>query len=202
MSKSQRKQSIIKIIIIFLFIFGAIKWCTYSKEKNAINYAAIPNPTTKEISRQELMAFLPVWSDYMQQNISELEKHPVSLASGAPEENLSAEAKEWLLRRLWYPKRFFYVEQRLRAILKTIEYQEQSKDLIESLTKQYQTLETIQAQNITPDPQLTSQMSGIQNMIEEQQRKQNVEQITPEEIKMIEPIQAVIRETLHKYQQL
>lgn len=200
MPKTKKKISLTKIIIVLLLLWVGGEWYNYYKAKNAINYALIPNPTSKEISEQELMAFLPVWSDYMQQNISELGKRPVSLASGAPEDNLSDEAKEWLLRRLWYPKRFFYVEQRLRAILKTIDYQEQNDLLISDLSRQYEELSAQQAQNPTPDPSLESLMSGIENMIREQQQKQNVEQISEEELKLITPMKSAVKDALYKYQ--
>lgn len=200
MPKTKKKISLTKIIIVLLLLWVGGEWYNYYKAKNAINYALIPNPTSKEISEQELMAFLPVWSDYMQQNISELGKRPVSLASGAPEDNLSDEAKEWLLRRLWYPKRFFYVEQRLRAILKTIDYQEQNDLLISDLSRQYEELSTQQAQNPTPDPSLESLMSGIENMIHLQQQKQNVEQISEEELKLITPMKSAVKDALYKYQ--
>ena len=200
MPKAKKKISFTKIIVVLLLLWGGIKLYNYYQAKNAINYAAIPNPTSKEISKPELMAFLPVWSDYMQQNISELGKRPVSLASGAPEDNLSDEAKEWLLRRLWYPKRFFYVEQRLRSILKTIDQQEQSNALIADLSRQYEELSAQQAQNPTPDPSLESLMSGIQNMIHLQQQKQNVEKISDAEIKLITPMKSVVKDALYKYQ--
>ncbi len=200
MPKTKKKISLTKIIIVLLLLWVGGEWYNYYKAKNAINYALIPNPTSKEISEQELMAFLPVWSDYMQQNISELGKRPVSLASGAPEDNLSDEAKEWLLRRLWYPKRFFYVEQRLRAILKTIDYQEQNDLLISDLSRQYEELSAQQAQNPTPDPSLESLMSGIENMIHLQQQKQNVEQISEEELKLITPMKSAVKDALYKYQ--
>ncbi len=200
MPKTKKRISFTKIIIVFLLLWGGVKVYNYYEAQNAINYALIPNPTSKEISEQELMAFLPVWSDYMQQNISELGKRPVSLASGAPEDNLSDEAKEWLLRRLWYPKRFFYVEQRLRSILKTIDQQEQSNALIADLSRQYEELSAQQAQNPTPDPSLESLMSGIQNMIHLQQQKQNVEKISDAEIKLITPMKSVVKDALYKYQ--
>lgn len=199
-SKNKKKISFTKIIIILLALWGGIKLYDGYQAKNAINYALIPNPTSKEISESELQAFLPVWADYMQQNISELGKRPVSLASGAPEDNLSDEAKEWLLRRLWYPKRFFYVEQRLRAILKTLDQQEQSNALIADLSKQYEELSVQQAQNVIPDPKLTSQMSGIENMIHQQQQQQNVEQISDAELNLIAPMKAAVKDTLYKYQ--
>ncbi len=199
-SKNKKKISFTKIIIVLLALWGGIKLYDGYQAKNAINYALIPNPTSKEISESELKAFLPVWADYMQQNISELGKRPVSLASGAPEDNLSDEAKEWLLRRLWYPKRFFYVEQRLRAILKTLDQQEQSNALIADLSKQYEELSVQQAQNVIPDPKLTSQMSGIENMIHQQQQQQNVEQISDAELNLIAPMKAAVKDTLYKYQ--
>lgn len=199
-SKNKKKLSFTKIIIVLLALWGGIKLYDGYQAKNTINYALIPNPTSKEISESELKAFLPVWADYMQQNISELGKRPVSLASGAPEDNLSDEAKEWLLRRLWYPKRFFYVEQRLRAILKTLDQQEQSNALIADLSKQYEELSVQQAQNVIPDPKLTSQMSGIENMIHQQQQQQNVEQISDAELNLIAPMKAAVKDTLYKYQ--
>lgn len=198
MPKAKKKISLVKIGIIFLLLWSGVKLYNFYEEKNAINYAIIPNRTSQEITQEELLSFLPVWSDYTEQNISELGQKPISLVSGNPEDNLSPQAKEWLLRRLWYPKRFFYVEQRLRVILHTLEHQKASQTLIQDLSTQLINLQMQQAQNVVPDPQLASQISSIENMIQEQTQKQNIEQITPQELELIRPLQAVIKETLNK----
>lgn len=200
MPKAKGKISIIKIILTICVLWAGIKYYNAYQASQAINYDIIPKRDSKEISQEELMSFLPVWSDYMDRHISELGKRPVSLASGAPEDNLSNEAKEWLLRRLWYPNRFFYVEQRLRTILKTIEYQAQSENLIKELSRQYAALQAQQAQNSNPDSNLSSLMNSIENMIKEQKAKENVEKISPEEIKLVLPLRTVIKDALSKSQ--
>ena len=200
MPKAKGKISIIKIILTICVLLAGIKYYNAYQASQAINYDIIPKRESKEINQEELMSFLPVWSDYMEQHISELGKRPVSLSAGHPEDNLSKDAKEWLLRRLWYPNRFFYVEQRLRAILQTIEYQVQSDKLIKELSQQYATLQAQQAQNAIPDPNLSSIMNSIENMIQSQKRKENIEKISPEEIKLVLPLQAVIKDALYKYQ--
>lgn len=88
-----------KILFLLLAAGAGIRYCNLYREEQKIDLSQIPDRTSAEVGKEELMAFLPVWSDYVQQNISELGQKPVSLESGRPEDNLSPKAQEWLLRR-------------------------------------------------------------------------------------------------------
>lgn len=185
-----------KLLLLLLALWIGSHIYTLYREKNAIDLAQIPNRTTAEINSEELTEFLPVWSDYVQHNISDLGRQAVSLSSGRPEDNLSPQATEWLLRRKWRPQRFFYVEQRLRVILKTLDYRRQSENMIDSLNRQLAELQKKQSETNVFNPQIASLSNSIENLIREQKARINVEKITPEELELVKPLQVVLREVL------
>lgn len=185
-----------KLVLLALALWIGLHIYTLYREKNAIDLAQIPNRTTAEINSEELKEFLPVWSDYVQHNISDMGRQAVSLSSGRPEDNLSPQATEWLLRRKWRPQRFFYVEQRLRVILKTLAYRRQSENMIDSLNRQLAELQKKQSETNIFNPQIASLSNSIENLIREQKARINVEKITPEELELVKPLQVVLREVL------
>ena len=73
-----------KILFLLLVAGAGIRYCNLYREEQKIDLSQIPDRTSAEVGKEELMAFLPVWSDYVQQNISELGQKPVSLESGRP----------------------------------------------------------------------------------------------------------------------
>jgi len=190
------KLSLKKIIILALALWLGVRWYENYRARTAINLEAIPNRTSAEISKEELYEFLPVWSDFIQQNVSGQNAEDVMLADGRPEDNLSPEARDWLLRRNWRPHRFYYVEQRLRAILKTLDSRRENEQMIARLEQRLAALKAAQAQNGKPDPRIESLSSSLEKMIREQQARLNIEQITPQELELLIPLQSVIRETL------
>lgn len=185
-----------KLVLLVLALWLGSRIYMLYREPQAIDMAQIPNRTSSEIDKEELMSFLPVWSDYVQQNISDVGRQAVSLSSGKPEDNLSKQAAEWLLRRNWRPARFFYVEQRLRVILKTIEYRQQSEKMIQSLTRQLSDLQRKQAETNNFNSQIASLSNSIENLIREQQSRVNIEKVTPQELELVTPLHAHLWETL------
>lgn len=186
-----------KILFLLLVAGAGIRYCNLYREEQKIDLSQIPDRTSAEVGKEELMAFLPVWSDYVQQNISELGQKPVSLESGRPEDNLSPKAQEWLLRRGWHPRRFFYVEQRLRAALKTLQCRRHGAEVVKSLQDQLDDLREQQSLTMQPDPRIMSLENSIENMIREQQARADIEKISPAELELVEPLQPVLREVLN-----
>lgn len=182
------KRHFKKIILLLLLCWAGVKFYNRYQAENAIDWNSIPDRKTVEITQEELMAFLPVWSDYVQQNIGDLHL----------EENLSPQAEKWLLRNKWRPARFFYVEQRLRVILKTLEQHQNNQRMINGLEQQLAALRSRQVESGQYDPQAVSLANSLEKMISEQQARLNIEQITPQELALIAPLQPVVREALER----
>ena len=160
-----------KIVLLGLLCWGGMQFYNNYQAENTIDWETIPNRTSTEINQDELMEFLPVWSDYIQHNTGNHQEY-----------ELSPQEEKWLLRRKWRPKRFFYVEQRLRIILKTLEQYQNNQRMINGLEQQLAALRARQQQTGQYDPQTDSLASSLENMIREQQARLNVEQITPQEL--------------------
>ena len=70
-----------KILFLLLAAGTGIRYCNLYREEQKIDLSQIPDRTSAEVGKEELMAFLPVWSDYVQQNISELGQKQIGRAS-------------------------------------------------------------------------------------------------------------------------
>ncbi len=185
-----------KIIFVLLVFWLGIKAYDRHNPKTEINWDAIPNRTTVEITSEEVMEFLPVWREFAEKNLRETQQ--ASLGNGLPEDNLSPAAQEWLLRHQWRPQRFFYVEQRLRLILNTLEVRRHSEEVIKNMQKQLADLQQRQAYSNSQDPQIISMKSSMEKMIREQQARMNIEKITPQELEMATPLQMVLKDALDR----
>lgn len=190
------KLNIRKIIFVLLVFWLGVKTYDHYNPKTEINWDAIPNRTTVEITSEEVMEFLPVWREFTEKNLQETQQ--ASLGNGLPEDNLSPAAQEWLLQHQWRPQRFFYVEQRLRLILNTLELRRHSEDVIKNMQSQLAALQKQQVYTNRQDPQILSMQNSIEKMIREQQIRMNIEKITPQELEMAAPLQTVLKEALDR----
>ena len=175
-----------KAVLLVMLCWAGIKLYERHQAENVIDWSVIPNRTAEEINQEELLAFLPVWSDYVQHNIGD----------ASLENDLPPQAEKWLLRRKWRPKRFFYVEQRLRVILKTLEQHQNSQQMISSLEQQLAALRARQTESGQYDPQAVSLASSIENLLREQQARLNIEKVSPQELSLVAPLQPGVREAL------
>lgn len=123
------------------------------------------------VTPEEMNAFLPTWSKYAHDKISKNNFHQISLSDKAASQKL----EKWLYKRGWEVDRFFYVEQRLAAIIKSIYLQKHSEDTIKILREQLKT-ET--------NPQI---INNIENLIASQKQISNVEGVSAAEIAMVSP---------------
>lgn len=152
-----------------------------------LNKFPIDNEATRnfvnnpEVSSDEMHKFLQVWPKYINNDVSKLAVFQVSFKDDLPSKSLNKKVINWLDSKDWNTDRFFYVEQRLRAIVQTIENKKHVADMQKILQTQLATeknpsvIESIQ-QN------LASQVQGF-----------NVERISPEEQDMVEQNLDVIK---------
>lgn len=104
----------------------------------------VPMVTTTEISVDEITRYMQTKQDFLNENISVAQDIVVSRDL---ENYLDKETHEWFLLRGWRPKRFFYVEERLRLIIYHIHNRQKKLDEAERL--EIQALQMMSAQDDT-----------------------------------------------------
>lgn len=183
-----------KTVVALLLLVIAI-WAFRGKPDNSLiqQENALPAASSAEVSGDEINSFLYVWSDYVQQNISPVGRSAVSLESGRPEDSLSETARLWLVEHGWKPARFFYVQQRLRAILQTLNTADEVENTVTGLREQLSDARRRQPDNKQqgPDPVIMSLEKTINDMIASQQARVNIEQISNGELDAVRPYRKV-----------
>lgn len=145
----------------------------------------IKNPLSmysETISHNEMNNFLNVWSKYLQNDVSKIGARQLSLTTGSASEKFPIQTINWLTKEGWNADRFFYVEQRMKAIVKSAFLQEHIRSTISMLESQ-------------------ASESGVygqnaQRMIDEQKQRINVEKISKDEINMVTPNLVLISDIL------
>ena len=160
-----------KKIILFtlLFIFILIKSLSTSNDASAV---PVFDPVVNE---DEMHHFFRVWSEYLQSDVQNFAKDKVSLKNGKPSEVLPKKVILWLEERGFDADRFFYVEDRLNAVVKTalVDYH------IEKMT------EILQYEKSKTKAKDKDTRLSIDRMLEVQERNKNIEKVTPSEISMV-----------------
>lgn len=123
------------------------------------------------ITPEEMEAFLPTWSKYAHSKISKNNFRQISLS----DKTASKKLEKWLHKRGWEVERFFYVEQRLASIIKSIYLQKHSEDTIKLLQEQLKSEKDLQIAD------------NIKKLIASQEQISNVEGVSAAEMAMVSP---------------
>ncbi len=171
-----------KIVFIFSVLFLGIYFANIvyrnTQEEQAKQEKVLQKPF---IDKDEMNRFLPVWSEYLSSDVSQIGARQISLTLGKASEKFPLKTIHWLRKKGWNADRFFYVEQRLKAIVKSAFMQEHIKATVH-------VLETGGVSGVDP--------TTVQRMIDDQKKRVNVEQITPAELDMVMPDLVLISDIL------
>lgn len=128
------------------------------------------------INRAEINSFLEIWPEYKNSWVSLLEIGQLSFTtSRVPAPRYSYFTKMWLYKRGWGIDRFFYVEQRLKSIVKTLEVEDSATKTIKLLELQY-------ANEKSPEVK-----KNVQNIITHQESLLNLEKVSRAERDLVRP---------------
>lgn len=183
--KKSDKKIILTASLLALAIF-VTQPMHYPQERNRSR----PKVTTElnhqgsQLDFTETKQFLELWSDYLTKRIGKSGGYSVSLSNQDIKKALPARSVKWIEDNGWDVQRFFYVEQRLRSIIKAASLKEQARDSRESLEQQ------LAANN---DPAVAQ---GIRKLLEEQKNLYKIENVSEEEIAMVEPHLEVMKDIL------
>lgn len=171
-----------KIVFVFALLFLGIYFANIIFTKSQEEQNRIEQMLNKPfIDREEMNKFLPIWAEYLASDVSKIGAKQLSLTMGKASEKFPLKTISWLASRGWNADRFFYVEQRLKAIVKSAFMQEHIK-ATENMLKS--------GGNTDIDSTI------MQRMLADQKQRMNIEQITPEEIDMVMPDLVLISDIL------
>lgn len=176
MIKLSENIRIIAGTAVVMLMFSGYYFNTYRDMSYAPVYpVGVEVSTSPEISASELRAFLKTWNKYCRDGMDKVGSRQLSMAAQDSADEMNPEISRWLERKGWNVARFFYVEERLRAIVATI-YRDRKIDRNRQMIKE-------RLRNVK-DPRLAA---ALKRFAENEAKKINVEQISPAERYMVEP---------------
>ncbi len=92
--------------------------------------------TSEHILPQEVEEFVPQWQEYVARGFASKVSEDFSQDLQKPEERLPLMVKWWFEKECIDPKRFYYIEQKLRSILKVLELEEHAKKVSEIIAQE------------------------------------------------------------------
>ena len=139
-----------------------------------LNYSAYLNSPEygETLTADEVNSFLAVWSDFIRKDMGKYELQQVSLANGKPAEVYPPYMRRWFVNQGWNIDRFFYVEQRLKAAVKTV-------FILDTIDSNRELMRQVSSDANT--------VQNLQTVIARQERQINAERITSQEVAMIRP---------------
>ncbi len=134
---------------------------------------ALPPQPGEVLTADKINAFLLTWSEFMSKDVSRFGVQQISLTDGRPGEKFSPQLIRWLDGQGWNVDRFFFIEQRLKAAVKTAaltEHLEANKKVLRQLRL-----------NDASD----SELENMKKIIARQEQQINAEKITDGELSLI-----------------
>ncbi len=156
------------VLIVKVLNFKLVDYTTPDFKKQCA-----PMQTEEFLTAYELKSFLPVWSEYVRSGEKNDVSDKISLLSGNIEESLPLNVKIWLSRRCWEGARFFYVEQRLQAVINTVRLKKHTDGVKQVLTDLLQA-ETDKAK-----------IADYKDMIALQDEIVNIENVSDDEVALV-----------------
>lgn len=111
-------------VACLILLFAAYAAYTYTEDGFAPAYPNDVVSQSKEISAEELRAFLKTWNLYLAEGMDKVGYAQVSMTASSSLKEANPRVTAWLERKRWNADRFFYIEVRLRAIVSTIKKDE------------------------------------------------------------------------------
>lgn len=147
--------------------------CNLVNYQTTLNDKCPPMAQTEILSQTEIDKFLELWPLYLQQGLQREISDKISLMSGNIAEQIPWKVNFWLNKHCWTAERFYYVEQRLRSIIRTSRLKQHTDAVKAVLSEQLKT-ETDEAK-----------AASYQNMLDLQDKIYNIENVDEAELIML-----------------
>lgn len=185
--KQATKRKIFKsicLVFALLLVLNVFK-CDIVGVKPKDPFKQCPQLRTETIiSQAEKDDFLRVWKQYREQKIDEKTARQVSLLADEPSQILPWRVTFWLSKRCWNADRFYYVEQRLWQIIHSSYLKKHSQNVIAIL------------QNMISEESDEAKIAAYEQMIEMQEQIAKIEQVSDEELNMLQGHEAELASIL------
>lgn len=173
------------LLMAFLLLMKVFSCRLVDYNFSFVRESCLPLSSATEISLMEANAFLAVWSEYMAEGLNNDISDKVSLISGELKTALPWKVNFWLNRHCWTAERFYYVEQRLRAIIRTLYLREHTQVVKEILS--------VQMKNEIDE----NKKASYQSMIDMQDAIANVEVVSEAELQIVRGREQLIENVLN-----
>ena len=177
---TEKKRRVI-LLLAFLLLLRVFTCSIVPESDKEAKHRCEPMSVSEEISENEVNNFLKTWNEYVKKGYDKKVQDKVSLMDGKLEDNLPFSVKLWLSAKCWEPKRFYYVEDRLRSAVRTLYLKKHSASIL----------------SILQDKAQGSDASEYQDMIDMQNKIANIENISDEELKFVQMREAEITKILN-----
>lgn len=147
--------------------------CNLATYQTTMDKTCPPMAQTENLSQPEIDNFLELWPLYLQQGLHQEIPDKISLIPGDIAEQIPWKVNFWLNKHCWTAERFYYVEQRLRSIIRTLHLKQHTDAVKAVLTEQLKTE--------TDDAKATT----YQNMLDLQDKIYNIENISETELNLL-----------------
>ncbi len=137
-----------------------------------------------DISADEANFFFKHWADYINRGYNKKVPEDLRYDDQKISKRLPWVVKLWFDKRCISAERFYYVEQRMRNILKTRQLKNQTNDVIGILKSEI-------SEGVSSE-----KAKWYNDIIEEQHQMANIEGITDDELRLIEGYEEEIRKVL------
>lgn len=172
------------LILAFLLVVKVFSCHLVESDTKGVSEDCPAVSHSREISKYEFDKFLETWSLYMREGYAQKVSDKISLAEGLPSENLPWILRYWLQRRCWDTDRFYYVEQRVRAVLSTSYLQKHTSEVAAILENQ--------AENEDDE----AKKEAYQDMLAIQSKIANVEGVSESELSFVKGREELIEQVL------
>ncbi|MBR6327374.1 MAG: hypothetical protein IKR60_00670 [Alphaproteobacteria bacterium] len=162
-----------RYIILVLSILFILKITTTRILDLHLHRVCPLTPTSESISSNEAEIFLTKWQKYQARGYAKKIPEDFSYDDVSTVQRLPWLVKQWFEQECINPQRFYYVEQRLRTILKALQLKKHNDHVIKILSEQ------MAAKTDEQDK------AWYKQMIDEQGKMSKVEGITDEEFAFI-----------------
>lgn len=184
MKKSQKKL-ISAAVFIGLAVF-VTQPMHYPAPQKIIRKVTTPlHANLPIVTFNEMDDFLALWSEYLTKRIGKAGGYQISLSNQELKKSLPRRTTDWIENQNWEVRRFFYVEQRLRSIIKAADLKNQGAASRENLQKRIAETEDKET------------VESLKKLLEQQENLYKIENVTEGEINMVQSHLEVIKDILN-----
>lgn len=169
------------LALVFLFLIKVLSCSIVPQTDKHAEQRCKPMNSKKQITLSETEEFLDLWSEYINKGYDKAVSDKISLMDGDIESNIPISLQLWFNNKCWTADRFYYVEDRLKAAIRTLYLKRHAENILEILNEQKN----------------EDNAEQYDQMIEMQNKIANIENISELELDFVKKLEDQIVSTLN-----